>query len=86
MYVAKSLTGFKLWATTPNDTQQRTCNRVCKGMQQVSNIQQRWEVGQQCCMELNPIQTGGLLRLPLAKKLNKFKTVQARTTKLSDFS
>ena len=54
-------------------------------MQHVSNIQQLWEVGQQCCTGLNLIQTGGLLRLPLAKKLNKFKTVQARTTKLSDF-
>ena len=33
---------------------------------------------------LNPIQIGGeLLRPPFAKKLNNFKTVQARTTKLS---
>ena len=36
---------------------------------------------------INLIQTwDGLLRCPLTKKLNNFKTVQAITTKLSKFS
>ena len=37
-------------------------------------------------INFNPIQTGGAFAPPLAKKLNNFKTVQARATKLGDFS
>ena len=38
----KSLTGFKLCATTPNQ-HATTCNRVCKWMQRVT-FQQCWEL------------------------------------------
>ena len=58
LYVAKTLHGF----TFRNVSQQHatTCTRVCKGPQHVSNIQQRWDVGQQCCTGgLNPIRKGG---------------------------
>ena len=35
---------------------------------------------------LNPTQTGRQFKASLAKKLNNFKTIQAMTAKLSDFS
>ena len=46
LHVDKSLTGFKLWATAPNNTQQHatTCNRVCKRTQHVAsyNVASCW--------------------------------------------
>ena len=53
LHVAKSLTGFKLCATTPNNTRQGAtiCNGVCKRTQHVTS-NMLGVVSQQCCVSL----------------------------------